>query len=158
MELNEILTKFNKVAQAPNIDTTTANHELIEDLLKKIYAMSPDVATEEIEMYEGQLTYNNFLTSSEVLKLSTTLLNHDGARGFRIKDMKAVLDKIPGSESEKAPYYNCNALKAAMNIVAAEIGNIIFEMTGNDTQKYYESIYKIAHQKLVKSKYIRTMI
>lgn len=148
MDKNEIVSKFCELHNYACTNDSERCKDVTCDVFRKSIEMLAEEnmskATELLEMYEGALMYDNYLTEREAERIVGNFVNYDGSRGAYWVDSKELFKVIEDMDKrvEEVPAYNKWALYVAMNMVASDQGDVIMRWIGED--KFVNACYEFA--------------
>lgn len=147
--MSEKLTKLLSIHQSA-IDSKQIEKMFIADMvmkaaIRKLSSYNEDDIVDLIEMYEGAMSYNNFLTTIEAVNICKNLKSKDGSVGPKWKsDVFMQYLKEMEFPHECAPYYNENALYVTVNMMASDFGEQISKWSGRDQRNFFRMSYDFA--------------
>lgn len=113
---------------------------MFKKAMKSLSETSPKTAQNLVEVCEGMLNYDNYLTEDEADQLVSSMVAQDGTKSGKWKDPETVFRKL---ESIGIPCctnhgFNKWAMFCMMNKISSDYGIILNEIVQGDSEKYFE--------------------
>lgn len=118
--------------------------------MKALTDVSPKLASNILETYEGMLNYDNYVTEEEAEKIVSSMVGSDGSHGAKWKDHDYLFRKLDSLSIPKTSehIYNEWAMYVTINMISSDYGEIISEISNGDANAYFELCAKLALARL----------
>lgn len=149
MENNQLMNEFDELIrefiESKDENKIDAAGVIMRMMFKDISAMSPQKAEEYIDMFDGMMNCNNFLSESMAKEMVNRLESKSGEKGGKWSP-DVVFDAVRrwGDNIESTPYYNKWALYFAMNTMYSDHKSTIIKWLGSDNEKIARMCYDLA--------------
>ena len=119
---------------------------MFKKTMKSLIETSPKTALTLVEMCEGMLNYDNYLTEEEAEQIVSSLTAQDGTRAGKWKDADTVFRKLEALDIPISTDHGFNkwAMFCTINRISSDYGIILNELSGGDSEKYFELCGKMA--------------
>lgn len=138
---------YDKMKESKDVKNMMIFGESEKWIFRELAKSHPDLAEKWLSHLEA-VCWNNFISESEMLNISKSIINQDGAKEFHwsYDVFTRAVDSLGGVKEEK-PYYNSYALATVANMVYSDHAKSIAEDMG------YKTISEVPNEKMALSCY-----